>query len=422
MLNLKLFNALHGDGIATLVLQQAAPGFLRYYIASSSVNYSVVVSGRCEGELANGDIQSFDIALSTIAPLDDKHNFRLSYKDGNLQFIEAEDRFTVTPLYVEHYTDASIDIIAQYTRYANAQYKWEDAKSKIDDLTKQLANTRANHESVKRLALSGVPSDDPFTVPEVDPVDELDAKYAKRETDLERELRELQKNAHAVVSLDYSRLNKLATVAARNSTTVSLCDSYAVVDLKTVFLLQKVDCGVRSVQGKLLSKLLSEKRGNFYSFEDNVIFHSVNGTDNNRTDIVLTLNNYMPDARVDSTVITRGATLEKYVVDFKNILPVVSSVINKFDDLTLDMGTSELLLSNDRGEVFRSKFLVKEVKTKELNKALRGEHVSEIVLSSVQFPKIVQRMLYLLQNEVTIYVKERKVILQSGEIYIVWGR
>lgn len=68
------------------------------------------------------------------------------------------------------------------------------------------------------------------------------------------------------------------------------------------------------------------------------------------------------------------------------------------------------------------KFTVENAKTIELNKMLRGENAGPIVMSNIEFPREVQRMLTFFRDEFTIYVKRKKIVLQSGDMYIVFSR
>ena len=91
--------------------------------------------------------------------------------------------------------------------------------------------------------------------------------------------------------------------------------------------------------------------------------------------------------------------------------------------MTFSRGEGCLVLQNPKGETVKIKFEVQDAKTLQLNKMIRGENISgEITMASIEVPKEVQAVLPMFREQLTIVVKSKKIIFQSGSLYIVFGR
>lgn len=425
MLDLKLFSDLQGDGTASLLLRPGNPGMLCFFVIASSVNYSVVVAGECIGELPGEVPLSFDIVLSSITPLLNKnYKFKLSYVGGNLKFTEEHDKFTVTPLFVEHISSISLDIVQKYLKFSEDLAAYEENIVGHEELSLQLKQLEASYSSAKSMALSGFVNDsNPWSDASSTSEHNIDDYYLGKINDVKNRLEKCNSAISVLAEVDLNELKRISLIAARNGTTVSMCDDYAIVDLNNAYVLQKVQCGVRSVQGKLLRRLLIEPAGKFFDTNGSLVFVSSDQQSKDKTSTVVFFSSYLPNTQVDSTLVTGGGSvLEKYKLNIKSMLGVLSVVSSKFTDMVFEMGTSTLRLTNDRGEELAYKFDVDDAKTIELNKLMRGEMAGEIKMSSIVIPKTVQRILPLLDDDFTIYVKRRKIILQSRTLYVVFGR
>lgn len=425
MLDLKLFMDLQGDTPASLLLKPSSPGFLQYFIISFSVNYSVVVTGECIGELPDATPISFDVALSSVIPLLNKnHKFKLSYFDSILKFEEESGKYYITPLCVEHVNEYTLNIAQRYIDFSVAYTEHEKVSEQLDVLEREIAQTRENYQQARVTELSGFVNDsNPWgDIKESKSSIQIDDYYLPRIEEGEKELDRLRLTSSKFKKLDMDKFRKFAAIASRAGTVISMCDAYAVIDLGNAYALLKAECGARSLQGKLLRRLLMVKDGNFYDYNGEMIFVNTTGSAHDRTDTVVFITSYLPNTPIDPTIITRGSVKEKYKINLKGMFDVVSVVSSKFDTMIFDMGSSKLVLSNDRGESLVYNYDVSDAKTIELNKLLRGEQAGKIVMSSVEIPKNIQRFLPLLENDFTVYVKDRKIVLQSGDIYIVFGR
>lgn len=423
-MNLKLFNHLQGSATSTIVLRPGRPGSVQFFLISASVNYSIVVSGECEGDLPDNTPRSFDIVLSSIAPLlDNGYEFRIDYTGGTLRFVEEMERFTVSPLCVEHVADTSLEVMKRFLDFSNRLDAKASRDVRAEEAELKLAQLKASYKQSKITELS-TPVSNPFG--DVDDLDNssVDRYYQPLIEEAERELDAIKssENSEVIQPLDLAELRRIAAVAARFNTTVALCDDYAITSVDSVFVLQKVKCGVRAVQGKLLQRLLNEKDSMLYQDADDLVFSLISGKGKDRTTTTIFLQSYLPNTAADSTIVTKGAVQEKYVLNLRGMLPVINAVTSKFDTMEFDMGAACVRLSNDRGEVLQHGFDVQDAKTIELNKLMRGEAAGDIVMSTISIPRTVQRILPFFREDFTVYVKSKKVVLQSGSLYAVFGR
>lgn len=424
MLNLKLFTSLQGKNNASLLLKPSTPGQVQFFVMSASVNYNIVVSGECEGELPTPTPMSFDVVLSSIVPLLDRNNeFKITYYGGTLRFVEINDKFSVEPLCVEHISDFAVDIAQRCLDTTELLEKHEQNKERRKEIEDRLHYLESNYKELKVLQLSGPPSEMPWG--NVDDLDRtpLDEKYLPEIHKLEVELRTLN-GAECLNEVNFTNMKRIASIAAKYNTVISMCDDYAIVALRNCYVLQKCKCGSRAIQGKLLQRLLQEEAGTFYEKDSELFFRGLAGKGKSRSETLVFLHPYLPNTQVGSSIITKGAVKEKYALTLKGMMSVVSAVVSKFDTMVFDMGKAELVLSNDRGEHLVHKFDMQDAKTLALNRMMRGEEVKsgELTMSCVEIPGEVQHILGLLRDDFTIYVKDRKVILQSGDLYVVFAR
>lgn len=422
MIKLKLFTQLQGDATASLILQRGRAGSVQFFLVSSSVNHSIVVSGECPGELPDSQPKSFDIVLTSLVPLLDKNiEFSIDFSGGVLRFVEANEKFSVEPLCVEHIADQSLDIVQRYLAFAADLDKSISSASKLEEAEQELARLRSSYKEAKIYTLSGF-KNDPFGDPDDVGISKIDEHYNPLILQAEERVKCLRDEVPSVVRANMADLKRIASIAAKFNTTVAMCGDYAVASLDSVFVVQKVDCGVRAIQGKLLQRLLQESTGVVYNYNNELVFVSVAEKTKNPTRTTIFLQPYLPSTVVDSTIITRGAVKEKYALNLKGLLPVVSAVISKFDQMEFDMGAACMRLSNERGERLVHKFDVEDAKTLELNKLMRGEPAGSVVMSTLEVPRIVQKILPFFRDNFTVYVKEKKVVFQSGTLYLVFGR
>ena len=79
-------------------------------------------------------------------------------------------------------------------------------------------------------------------------------------------------------------------------------------------------------------------------------------------------------------------------------------------------------MENDRGESLVHKFSVDDVKTIELNKVMHGREVSKVTMASIEVPKEIQYTLPQFQEDFEIYVKQRKIVFKSNNLFAVFSK
>ena len=424
MMNLKLFSNLQGDAVSSLILQPEKPGQLRYFVVAQTVNFVAVTSGTCEGELPSNDPKSFDVVLTSIMPLIDKnYHFRLTYRGGKLLFTEVDKGFTVSVLHVEKISDFAITAISKFLESSESLSRYVELSEKLEQKENEVRYLQSEYNRDKILALSGeVTSSNPFDLGESKSEKAVEEHFSAKLKEAKADLDALKSDLPEISKLNMDGLKTITGIAARNNTIVSMCGDCAIVEIPPAYVIQKTDCSMLAIQGKLLQRLLSESGGEFFSFKDEILFNVDSGKGRDRTVTRIFLTSYLPSTKIDSTLVTKGAVLEKYNLKLKGILKILSSVSSKFNVMKLDMGSSTLELANDRGENIEYKFEISDAKTVELNKLLRGEKVGDITMSTVEVPIVVQKIMPYLQDDFIAYVKRRKVIFKSDSLYVVFGR
>lgn len=423
MLNLRLFMRLQKGGTAFLVLSQLVPGKLQYFLMSFTVNYSIVTSGTCEGSLPAGEkLLSFDVDLNSVLPLLEKNReFTLSFEGEILRFEDARGQFFISPLCVQHANETSMQIAHTYQEFMQDMDSYATASEELEGLELRLKTHKANYKQAKLLYLSGGPPSDPFS--DDGSIDNADAEFEKVQSNLQAQIDAKRVDAEKMAPLDLTALKGIASVAARYGQTVSMCETFAVVSLSTSYVFQRVNSELLAVQGKLLQQLLMDKNGHFYSWQDRIVFCTAEGKGAERTSTVVFLERYLPNVSVDDTLITKGAVEEKYKLNLRGMLPVISAVLGKFDRMQFDLGKSLLKMTNDSGELLQYKFDTETAYTIELVKAMRGmETASSFPMATIDVPREVQKIIGMFGDDFTIYVKKRKIIFQSGTLYVVFGR
>ena len=416
-MNLRLLSKLQGADSVHLLLKRIPGDLLEYYLISQSITYSLVCTGRIPGTIDEAMV-SFDIRMSSISLLVDKGiKFDIEYLDGDLKFISEDRAITIVPSYVEHNDTNITKVIELCLRFSSALDTRQRVVSQIEENTLQLRQLQANYDSVAVMHLSGGPSSDPFT--EDTTMEKIDAEYQPRIAEKKKLLEKLKNEQSLLTELDLSEFLILAYSAARGHNLVDMCGTYGIVSLHNSFLLQKGNCPIQAIQGQLLYQLIRDGNGkNFFAFEDKLVYLTA-GKD--RT--LVFVNKYLPNSTVDSSIVTKGTVEEKYSVKLKNALDVATIVNKNFPKLSLDMGASAFILTNDLGEKITIKFDIEDAKTLQLIKLMRNTAIQGgVTMSEIDIPNEVRGVLGLFKNNLVVYVKKRKVIFQNEGLYLVFGR
>lgn len=422
-MNLKALTQLSASEDSSIVLRSDELGHLRYYIISSTTNYSIVLEGHCEGEIPDDRPISFNIVLGSVAPLVDRGvEFYLKYDNGSLLFKTLDNSIVIHPLCVEHVSKNLMELLDNYIKFTAALRNLESTSTEIDKLRVKIETLETKKSSF--ILDNFVPStNDPFGN------SDTDSKVDDFLEGLDSELKELRRNIATLSSRtvnmspieNMDEFRRISTIAARHNKVVSMCGKFAVVQLTSGYIFQKCECGVRAVQGKLLSKLLAIKDGKFFDYEGSMVFHAKDNRTKDDSTTTVFISAFMPSTKADETLITKGTVKEKYRLQLKSIFKTVSPILSKFDIMELDMGNARLLLTNEGGESVAVKFDVSDAKTLELNKLMRGEEAGEITMSIIPIPKELHTVLHHFDENFTVYVKKNKYIIQSEGLYAVFG-
>lgn len=419
MKNLRLLSRLQQSEMVTLMLVQEPGAQLQYFIITKSINYLLVSSGNCEGSIEGG-MRTFNILMSSIYPLIEKgYELLISYKNNILEFATADDKIHIRPLCVEYY-DPLLDVhIAKLQRFQESLKADGDVRHQLARAEQNLRDAQEHYDGVQKMYLEGaMMSSNPFGgVAGFQPLSDLE-KDIKEKQD---KLAQLQKQSVTISSVNLKPFELIIQAAARAHEMINFCDTYAVVSLKTTFLLQKGTCPAMSVHGTLLQQLLRYSDGEGFSWFENGLVYSVSEKTGEST--ALFMEKYLPNTSVDSGIVTRGVTVERHQLSVKGVLKITQLMKSKFPEMVFDLGAGEVVLGNDKGERIVTKFNVDDTETLQLIKLKRGEQLKgEYVSTSISVPVEVQGLLSLFKDQLTIYVKSNKIIFQAEDFYIVFGR
>lgn len=416
MKNLKLLQRLQASEMVTLILQTSPGDVLDYFIIARTINYSIIANGKCAGSIS-APMRTFNILLAGLMPMvGEGYDFSITYDNDVLKFISKDETVTLTPLCVEFHDEQAESILRKFQRYLAAA----DAEARLvanqDNLEQEIAALQHNYTGAKQLHLEAeMQSSNPFS--EDTGSKKIDQKFVPQIAEKKRELEELQRTSRDLSPMDLKPFKTIALAAARANEIVNFCGDYAIMELKTSYVLQKTECKTMAVQGKLLYNLLQYNDGEgFYWFENSLMF--VTGA---KEQMIVFLEKYLPNTKVDSTIVTRGVVLEKYMLSMRGVLKITQLMKSKFPEMTLDMGAPLIILENDKGERIEIAFKVEDMDSLELRKAMKGKP-SNVTTAKISIPSEVQSLLGMFRDKLTICVKQRKVLLSSGDLYLVFGR
>lgn len=421
MMDLKLLQKLQATEMVTLILKVSPGGVLDYFIVSKTINYSIVATGRCEGVIES-EMRSFNILLSGLMPMVEKgHKFRIVYDNEVLRFISSDDRIVLTPLCVEYNDEHAVRIIEKYLRYSDALDNDQQLATREENLAHEISSKKRSYSELRKMALEGdITSSNPFS--ESSMPAELDSRYSQEIAQLQQDLENVQQKKHSLEHVSMKEFRQIALAASRAHEMISFCGEFAVMELKSSYILQKVPCRTMAMHGTLLHQLLQFDENGFYWFENGLVFET--GTENKT---VVFVEKYLPNTTVDASIVTRGVVLEKYIINIKGNLSVAQLMRGRFPDMTFDLSESKILLENDKGETLVITLGDVKPDSLGLRKAMRemaagSSEITQVNLSSVTVPKEIQSLLGLFREEITLYVKKRKIIFQGGNLYFVFGR
>ena len=416
MMNLRLLSKLKALDSVSLILRPSAGEMLDYFLISRSIAYEIICTGQTAGSIPSGMI-SFDIRMASIVPLIEKgYSFFIQYEGDELKFVAEGEQIAITPSYVESTDTNAFRVLEKYIRFSNALEDSARQVHQVETLQNELSCLKNRYQGLTLMQLSGGPSDNPFGPV---PTQKLDDTYQPLIAEKEAQLNKALSQSAGLQQLDLSAFRDIAGAAARSHSLVDMCGDYALLSLKASFLLQKSPCPTQSIQGQLFHQLLSDGLGKgFYWFNDELVY--LNGE---KEKTIVFVAKYLPANDVDSTIVTRGTVTEKYKVKIKSILNITALVKSQFPKFQMDMGAAQFILSNDLGETIKMHFDIEDAKSVALAKVMRGEAIQGgVTMATIDVPSDAQSVLNLFKEDLTVYIKNKKVVFQNKGLYLVFGR
>lgn len=452
-----LFNKIKGEGTVTLILRRVDNN-LQYFMVAGSIGYTVVTSGPFEGEM-DQPIVSLSLSMDTVTPLMDKgYKFRLVYHHGSLMFKSLDENVSIVPLYVEALDDRTQHTLKQFLAFDSLlekQGRKEHMLKTVQEVEAELKSEESNlsrmriladvgeSEEAEEMDLDGgiimdyVPVSNPWGSVEqsnkqeqraklLEYIDKLQKHIDGLRTQLEglhNSLQTLEESvpiAERLHPVDLAAFGKIISVAAKSHEFVSLCGTFAAVSLKECHLVQKGDCPVKGVPGTLMNNLL-RAGGDFYTRDAGIVY---NLWESNGTTRVF-IDPYLPGSKVDLSLITRGALLERYDVDVKTVVSLSTVVLNKYDKCTIDMNTGTFHMTSKYDEQMNVKLDIKKAETRAILAATKDPKLLgsvDMSMAVFSIPKEVVKLLGLFTNGLTIYIKERKVVFEGDKLFLIFGR
>lgn len=443
-----LFNKVKGDSTVTLTLKRTGTG-ITYYMTANTIGYCVVTSGSCVGDM-DEDFMSFNISLSTLTPLLDKgFKLRLEYFKKQLTFVSESGSVRITPLYVNSMDTLAHDTLKRFFEFDDIMLGMQSVKffdsetarikseiSEIDETIKQIEEVFNKYgydlnSNEKPTAASVMDLETGVSLEQISKAQDIITSLNTKKEVLLKKLDEVTEQRKKSISaaygdelseIDLLPYKRVIEVAAKAHQFVSFCTNFMTVSLKDCHIIQKCECPTKGIAANILNNLLKFVGGQFYLYKNQLLYNLV--TDTNVTRVFI--DSYLPDTRVDSSLITKGQLQEKYEIDITEIERILMPISSKFNATYFDMNTSMFHLLNDQGEEVRIRFKIKSLDTRELRRTVNSEANTQagmtVHMSRFYVPMSVARLFYLFRSGMTIYVKDRKIIFQNAKLYIVFGR
>lgn len=426
-MNLSLMSHIVAADMAYIVLQRIDATSIRYFFLASEVSHRVVTTGVIEGEMSK-DISAYTIMLSSINLLTSK-DFRLalSFKEDKLIFNDTRDRFKLNPLCVESMDNKALDSLKVFMDFYEVLQRNREDSQLLSQLETTLLGERDRMDSVRTLSFEG----------ETAPPTEHENREVER---LETEAAELKQRiaANGLVEVDMSSCKSAAFAAARFHSTVEVYDGNAVVQVgsgsSSSYLFCKDVPGNYCIHGALLNKLLvsaSRDGGKFYDYNRQLVYRVVTKDKKKKgqeesaeiSETIVFVSKYLPRAEVDTSLLLRGTVEEKYTFSFEQVVSIAALSASTFPTFTLDLGYGLAKLSNEQAESIEIPLEIGEARSIQLNRMLNGKDTgNDLMLATVTLPKQVRSLLSLFKGSVTLYVKKSKIIMNSGNNWLVFGR
>ena len=192
-------------------------------------------------------------------------------------------------------------------------------------------------------------------------------------------------------------------------------NDYAVVELQDGFVFQKDSFRSLAVSGPILKSLLIDG-GKFYLYRYKIYYCSPD------TNTYVILRAYLPNLKIDDTVITDGKIKEKYTFDCNDAFRLIGYMGSAYPTQYLDMASGKLLMSNDNNESLTCGLTISDARTVDLDLMQKDGKLREIKMSTIKLPTSVNTIIGSFFGDIDLFIKSRKVIIKQDNFYFVFGR
>lgn len=429
-MNLTLMSRVVAADMAYIVLQRVDALHVRYFFLASEVSHRVVTTGIIDGSI-DKDLAAYTIMLSSIQLLTSK-DFKLSLSlvDGKMIFTDSEERFKLQPLCVESMDSRALDALQNFMEFYTVLQSNNNSIERLEKVQKEIVGRTESIASLKTLSLNG--NSDDIVMPTQQEVEFLDELKAE-EKDIQHTM-----EVNGLTRIDLRNCKPAAYAAARFNSVLEVYDNVAVVRIgngsNSSFLFVKHIPGTYCIHGRLLNKLLAsanKDHGVFYDYNRQLVYHVQSQdkkkkgqlTETEKSETFVFVTKYLPKGEIDSSILTRGVVEEKYTLDLKNVLTLATLAASNFPNLTIDLGEGTARLTNEQAEEIIIPLTISDAKSIQLNRFLKGkDNGADLSMAVISLPSQIRDLLSLFKGEVTLYVKHSKIILNSGDCWLVFGR
>lgn len=224
------------------------------------------------------------------------------------------------------------------------------------------------------------------------------------------------KDSSEIVLYDLQKVKVLANLSSKNKEVIQITSEFAVVELNGTYVILKEQSKPLAINGSILNTLLTEG-GAFYKFGTKLYFMA----ESNNTFVVFHM--MLPSTNIDLSILNKGALLEHYTIDTKNIVDLIYNLNSNLNNVVLDFANSTLLMSNDNGEALTYQFPITKADTVSMREYRKSPNKNiKIEISSISLSSQVCKIIPFFKGEMDIFLFKNKIIFRKNKLYIVFGR
>lgn len=215
--------------------------------------------------------------------------------------------------------------------------------------------------------------------------------------------------------ISFNGLKKLSDVAARKHMILQITKNFATLEFTDGYVIQKNEATPQAISGTILKNLLLDG-GKFYNYNDKLVYIS------SLKNTFVIMQRYLPRVTIDPSIITSGKLLEKYTISCNDMARIISYMGRTFPNISLNFEKGKLLLKNETNETIECDVPIIEAKTASLEKIKKGDFSAKVTMANIYLPSSIINVLLLFSDDITIYIKQKKVIIQKDNFYFIFGR